>query len=234
MSPASSKPSVPWFVRFAPGLAAFGAVLMLASISLVDVRTLRTLWKIGRVEVVLSVLVTLGVVAVGAINAIRFAVALVLRRYVRFVSRPAVETLGQVEGQPGFHSLERHPRATTIPGLLVFRFNGPVAFFNAPHFKRELLAAVEAQGPGLKRFVVDVVPIPLVDATGLFALREVVESHGAKEVRLSSAGRMAERANRAKRWGHDVAAWGVLAFPTLESAVEAFTASGETGLALGA
>jgi MFS superfamily sulfate permease-like transporter len=140
-----------------------------------------------------------------------------------------VEILGRVEGQPGFHCVERHPGAATIPGLLLFRFNGPVVFFNAPHFKRELLAAVEAQGPGLKRVVFDMVPIPLVDVTGLYALREVVAALGARGVRLSSAGRMAEWADRAKRWGYDTAAWGVLAFPTLEAAVEAFASSGEAG-----
>ena len=208
-------------------VAALGAVLVLASVSLVDLRTLRTLWKIDRLEVVNSLLVTLGVVAVGAINAILFAVALALLRFVRFVSRPAVEVLGRVEGQAGFHSVERHPGATTIPGLLLFRFNGPVVFFNAPHFKRALVAAVEAAGPGLQRVVVDMVPIPLVDATGLYMLREVEADLRARGVRLSSAGRMAEWADRAKRWGFDVSSWGLLAFPTLETAVEAFLSSAD-------
>ncbi len=213
-------------------VAALGAVLCLASISLVDLHTLRTLWKVDRVELFLSVLVTLGVVAVGAINAILFAVALAVLRFVRFVSRPVVEILGRVEAQPGFHSVERHPGATTIPGLLLFRFNGPVVFFNSPQLKRELLAGVEAQGPGLRRVVLDMVPIPLVDATGLYALREVIATLGARGVRLSSAGRMTEWTERAKRWGYDLSTWGVLPFPTLESAVEAFVSSPEAEAAL--
>lgn len=211
-------------LHFIP-VAALGAVLVLASVSLIDLATLRTLWRLDRVEVVFSVLVTLGVVAVGAINAILFAVSLALLRFVRFVSRPAVEVLGRVAGQPGFHSVDRHPGASTVPGLLLFRFNGPVVFFNAPHFKRELFAAVEAQAPGLRRVVLDMVPIPLVDATGLYVLREVVDKLGERGVLLSSAGRMAEWRERAKRWGYDLATWGVLAYPTLESAVEAFTSS---------
>jgi high affinity sulfate transporter 1 len=216
------------FLRDIP-VAALGAVLCLASISLVDVRTLRTLWRLDRVDWFSSLLVTLGVVAVGAIDAILFAVVLALLRYVRFVSRPVVEVLGRIEGQAGFHSVERHPGAATIPGLLLFRFNGPVVFFNAPHFKRELLAAVECRADGLKRVVVDMVPIPLVDATGLYMLREVVDALAARGVGLASAGRMAEWAERAKSWGYDTASWGVLAFPTLESAVEAFVSPGASG-----
>lgn len=208
-------------------VAALGAVLCLASLSLVDLHTPRTLWKVDRVECVLSVLVTLGVVAVGAIDAILFAVALAVLRYVRFVSRPVVEVLGRVEGHPGFHSVERHPGASTIPGLLLYRFNGPVVFFNAPQLKRELLAAVESQGPGLRRVVLDMVPIPLVDATGLFVLGEVVVALEERGVRLASAGRMTEWAERAKRWGYDLNTWGVLAFPTLEAAVDDFVSSPE-------
>lgn len=211
-------------LRYIP-VAALGAVLILASVSLVDLATLRVFWKIDKVEAVLSVLVTLGVVAVGAIDAILLAVVLALLRYVRFVSRPRVEVLGIVEGQPGFHSVERHPDARTIPGLLLFRFNGPVVFFNAPHFKRELLAAADAAGPGLRWIALDMVPIPLVDATGVYVVRELVAALGKRGVRLAAAGRMAEWAERARRWGVDVQEAGTLGFPALEAAVEAFTRS---------
>ena len=48
------------------------------------------------------------------------------------MSRPPVEILGKVEGIPGLHSLGRHEGAEQLPGLLLFRFNGPITFFNAP------------------------------------------------------------------------------------------------------
>src|SRR4029077_3531913 len=114
------------------------------------------------------ILSTLGVVAFGAIQAILIAVALSILRFVRLVSRPKIEVLGKVEGFPGFHSIERHPGASTIPGLMLLRFNSPVVFFNAPYFKREIMAAAHAAGPSLRWLVLDMLPITMIDATGLY------------------------------------------------------------------
>src|SRR6516165_3491393 len=116
-------------LRFVP-VAALGAVLVFAALSLFDVGTLRELWKYDRLEVGLSLITTLGVVAVGAINGILIALALALARFVRQAARPRDEVLGKVDGLPGFHSIERHGiAAKTFPGLVLFRFNGPLTFF---------------------------------------------------------------------------------------------------------
>lgn len=177
-------------------LAALGAVLMRSALSLADLGMLRALYRIDRTEFALSVLTTLGVVAVGAIDAMLLAVVLAVLRFIRLVSRPAVELLGRVPGLPGFHGVERHRRADTTPGLLMFRFNAPLVFFNAPFFKREALAAAERAGPALRWFVLDSLPVTMVDATGVYTLREVIDTLRARGVVVAVAGRRTEW----KRW----------------------------------
>jgi MFS superfamily sulfate permease-like transporter len=140
----------------------------------------------------LSILSTLGVVAVGAIHAILIAVVLAVMRFVRLVSRPKIEILGKVKGFSGFHSIERHPEAATLPGLMLLRFNAPIVFFNAPYFKREVLAAAVAAGPTLKWLVLDMIPITMIDATGLFTAEEVADTLHERGVVLAAAGRKAE------------------------------------------
>lgn len=210
-------------LRYVP-VAALGAVLMLASLSLVDLGTLRMLWKIDRTDFSISVFVTLGVVVFGAIDAILLAVAAAVARYVRFVSRPRTEVLGTVPGLPGFHAVDRHPEAEVTPGLVLFRFNGPVVFFNAPHLKRTLLDAVDAAGPGTRWVVLDMIPIPLVDATGLFAFEETVRALRARGVRFAAAGRMTEWRDWGRKRGLGDLEGRAVAFPDLESARRAFTA----------
>jgi high affinity sulfate transporter 1 len=172
--------------------AALGAVLVKAALSLVDIPTLRTIYVIDRREFALSVLATLGVVAVGAIQAILVAVVLAILRFVRLVSRPKIEILGKVEGFPGFHSIERHPEATTIPGLMLLRFNSPIVFFNAPQFKRGVIGAASAAGSSLKWIVLDMLPITLIDATGLYTAEEVADTLRERGVVLATAGRQTE------------------------------------------
>ena len=178
-------------LRYVP-IPALGAVLVKAAFSLVDLKALQMIYKIDRRESALSVLSMLGVVAVGAIHAILIVVALAILRFVRLVSRPKVEVLGQVEGFPGFHSIERHPEATTIPGLILLRFNSPVVFFNAPYFKREVMAAAEAAGPSLRWLVLDMLPITMIDATGLYTADEVADTLRERGVVLAGAGRQTE------------------------------------------
>jgi high affinity sulfate transporter 1 len=178
-------------LRYVP-IAALGALLVFASISLFDTRTLREIWSIDRREVVLAVITTLGVVALGAINGILIAVGLALVRFVKLSARPRDEVLGAVDGLPGLHSIERHPDARTFPGLVLYRFDGPLTFFNSDYFKARALAVAEAAGPELRWFVIDAIPVSQIDITGLYALRDLRERLEARGTSLMLAGRKAE------------------------------------------
>ncbi len=129
---------------------------------------------------------------------------LAILRFVRLVSRPKVEILGTVPGLPGLHSTDRHPDAATIPGLLLFRFNAPIVFFNAPFFKRSVLEAAEAAGPALSWFVMDMIPVTMIDLTGLQATVDVIETLRARGVVFIAAGRETEWRQWAERRRHQV------------------------------
>lgn len=198
-------------------VAALGAVLIAAALSLTDFGSLRLFYRIDRTEALLSVLATLGVVAVGAVNAILFAVVLALLRFIRLVSRPRVEILGKVEGFPGFHSLARHKSGQSVPGLLLFRFNAPITFFNAPYFKRELLQAIDEANPDLRHVVIDLLPVTSIDATGLMTITELAAALNARGIGLNAAGRLTEWDIWAAERGFG--SHGIGAFPTLRQAV---------------
>jgi high affinity sulfate transporter 1 len=173
-------------------IAALGAVLVFAAFSLFDVHTLKEIWKIDRLEFGLAIVTMLGVVAVGAINGILVAIALALARFIRQMARPRDEILGNVDGLPGLHSIERHRAATTFPGLVLYRFNAPLTFFNADYFKRRAVAAADSAGPGLRWFVIDAIPISDVDINGLYAFRELNKALEARGATLIIAGRRTE------------------------------------------
>lgn len=178
-------------LRYVP-VAALGAVLVKAALSLVDIPALRTIYKIDRREFALSILATVGVVAVGSMQAILVAVVLAILRFIKLISRPKMEILGEVEGFPGLHAVDRHPGAVTVPGLMLLRFNAPIVFFNAPFFKRAVIAAADAAGPSLKWIAIDLLPVTLVDATGLYTVEEIAETLRERGVLLAAAGRQTE------------------------------------------
>jgi high affinity sulfate transporter 1 len=208
-------------LRYVP-IAALGTVLVFAAFSLFDVKTLSEIWKVDRLEFGLAIITTLCVVAVGAINGILIAVALALARFVKQTARPSAEVLGKVEGFPGFHSTERHRSAETFLGLVLFRFNAPLTFFNADYFRQQALAAADAAGPDLKWFVIDAIPISDVDINGLYALRDLRDALEARGATLIIAGRKTEfliwfREIDLYRPEHEQ-----IIFPTLRQAMKAY------------
>jgi len=207
-------------LRYLP-VAALGAVLVKAALSLVDLDSLKTIYRIERREFALAVFAILAVVAVGAIRAILIAVSLALLRFVRIVSRPKIEILGKVEDSQSFHSVEHHSDAVTVPGLLLVRFNSPIIFFNAPYFKQEVLAIAKAAGPSLRWLVLDMLPITTIDATGLFTVDEVADLLQKQSVLLAAAGRKTEWRLWAK--SRRVAKAGKIPlYSTVDEAVKAF------------
>lgn len=210
-------------LQFVP-VAALGVVLIAAALSLLDVTSLRQFWRMDRREFGLSLITTAGVVALGSINGILVAVALAIIRFVKHTARPSVELLGEEKGLPGLHSIDRHGAAQAIPGMVLFRFNAPLVFFNADHFKQCALSAAQASGTDLRWFVIDAIPISDIDINGLVVLKDLQQKLASRDIQLVWAGRQSELLMCLERMGEPTAAVSDLIYPTLRQAVNAFKA----------
>ncbi|MFC0692803.1 SulP family inorganic anion transporter [Paraburkholderia humisilvae] len=201
---------------------ALGAVLVMAAVSLVDLATLRTLWRESRGEFFICVSATLGVVLFGSLKGILLAVVLALFRFIRLVARPPCEVLGTVEGMKGFHSIARHANARQTPGLCLFRFNAPIVFFNARHFKLSAINAINATVPAPRWFVLDAIAVTSLDVTGRRVVEELREELARRGVTFVLAGRRTQRLEWRERHGLSQVVDEQLHFPTLRTAVRAF------------
>jgi high affinity sulfate transporter 1 len=162
---------------------ALAAVILVAAVGLFDLADLRELYRTSRREWAMSVGTTLGVLVLGVLPGVLVAVALSLIWLLTVSSRPNDAVLGRVRGRKGFHSVADYPEAKTIPGLMVYRFDANLVFYNADYFKDRVLAAVAAQHTPVKWVVVDASPINVIDVTGVRKvdeLREVLARDGAE------------------------------------------------------
>jgi len=117
------------------------------------------------------------------------AVLLAVLRFVHIAARPDVELLGLQAGIRGFHDLRFYPHAGTLPGLVLFRFAGPPAFFNASCFRSRVLDAAAAAGPALRAVIVDAAAVSTrEDATAVFMLAELRRRLESRGVRFALAG----------------------------------------------
>ena len=86
--------------------------------------------------------------------------------------------------------MQHFPDAQPPSGLVLFRFDGPLTFFNAPYFKQCILAATNAAGPGLRAVVIDATGFSTrEDTTAVFMLLELRDLLRARGVEVVLAGK---------------------------------------------
>ncbi|MBY1011934.1 SulP family inorganic anion transporter [Pseudomonas aeruginosa] len=167
-------------------MPALGAVLLLAGWGLIDVQALRGFWKLSRFEFSLCLLTTVGVLSVGVLPGIFVAVSIAVLRLLYYTYRPSDAVLGWMHGIDGQVELAKYPQATTLPGLVIYRFDAPLLFFNADYFKQRVLAVVDgSERPNA--VLLNAEAMTNLDISGLATLHEVQQILKAQGVHLSLA-----------------------------------------------
>jgi SulP family sulfate permease len=88
----------------------------------------------------------------------------------RRIARAHDSVQGLVPGLAGMHDVDDYPDASTIPGLLVYRYDAPLCFANADDFLRRALAAVDQSSTPVRWFVLNAEANVEVDLTAMDAL----------------------------------------------------------------
>jgi SulP family sulfate permease len=202
--------------------AALGALVVYAAVKLVDVAGFRRLASFRRNELVLALAAFGGVLAFDIVTGVLLAVGLSVAEMLHRVARPHDAVQGFVPHLAGMHDIDDYPMATTIPGLLVYRYDSPLFFANAEDFHRRALAAVDHQASPVAWFVLNAEANVEVDITALDALESL-------RVELARKGIVFAFARVKQDLLVDLTAFGLAAsvgadrvFPTLPTAVAAF------------
>lgn len=170
-------------------IAALGVVLIIASMSLLDLKGVWQLRKRNKDAFYLASITLVSVLVIGVIPGITLAVLLGLFQFLRVVMRPRDQVLG-LDKKGTVRSIDPSGKATAIPGLIIYRFNSPLTYFNAPYFKRRLLELSEAGGSGVVCVVVDAVSsFTHLDLSVMAMLGDVQTILKKRGIRLVIAGR---------------------------------------------
>ncbi len=169
--------------------AGLAAVIMVAAVGLFDFAELRRLFAISRRELALSLTTTVGVLVLGALPGVLLAVALTFIWLLYVASRPHDAILGRTKqiGVRGFHDLKDYPEAITYPGLLIYRFDSDLVFFNVDYFKERLLKAMAGSETPVEWIVVDASPINVLDVTAIEKVGELRDELAARGIVLAFA-----------------------------------------------
>ncbi|WP_250034341.1 SulP family inorganic anion transporter [Paractinoplanes maris] len=157
------------------------AVVIAASIGLLDVAGMVRLWRQRRVEFALALAAFVGVAVFGVLPGIAVAVALSVLNVFRRAWWPYRTVLGKPDGVDGYHDLNQYPDATQLDGLVIWRFDAPLIFANARTFREEVRRLAQRRP---RWIVVAAEPITDVDTTAADMLEELDEELNAKGISL--------------------------------------------------
>jgi high affinity sulfate transporter 1 len=149
------------------------AVVLMAVTGLFKLAAFQRLWRFSRSEFAVAFVATLCVLGSGILNGVLIGAVLSIILLLRRASRPHVAVLGRVPNTQLFGDIERNPENTVEDGVLVFRVDSAILYFNADFIRERFLALVNTQQPPVKLAVWCLATTVHIDLAGAEMLEQL-------------------------------------------------------------
>ncbi len=147
------------------------AIIIVAVLSLIDLATLRHVWRYNKADAA-SWLVTFSTVLAFGIEAgILAGVVTSIALYLWRTSRPHMAVVGRVGDSEHFRNVLRHP-VQTCPHVIAVRVDESLYFANTKYLEDQLLAMV-AERPEVRSLLLICTAVNFVDASALETLESL-------------------------------------------------------------
>src|SRR5204863_8416345 len=150
------------------------------------VSALKHLWRGDRTEFFVAIAAIVGVLGQGLLRGVMIGAIMSLVLLIRRASRPHVAFLGRIPGTRRFSDRERHPDNELIPGVLIFRPESGLVYFNVDHVCKTILDRVSAEPALPKLVLLDLSAAPRVDLQSAHALGELANELMAKHIQFQA------------------------------------------------
>ena len=165
-------------LRFLPK-AVLAATIVVAVLSLVDLKPFKQAWRYSRLEFALMASVALLTIAVGVEEALGVGVLAAAGLLLQRTARPHWAEVGRLPGTEVFRNVKRF-KVETLPQVLSIRVDESLLFTNS-RWLSETLGALPSQRPALRHIVLMMPGVNDIDFTGLEGLIHLsrdLEAHG--------------------------------------------------------
>lgn len=160
------------------------ASIVLAAVKgLIDIPALIHLRRVSRFEFQVALVAFAGVLLLGILKGVLLAAIVSLLMLISAAARPNIAFLGRIPGSQRFSDLARHPDNESIPGVLVFRVESSLLYFNADYV-RQVLTLRFAADSQLRLVICDLSNSPVIDLGGARMLAALQRDLAARNVPL--------------------------------------------------
>ncbi|HMR41225.1 MAG TPA: SulP family inorganic anion transporter [Ignavibacteria bacterium] len=149
------------------------AIIISACIGLFDIKYSKKLYKLSKVEFYISIITSVSVIVIGVMPGVLIAVGLSMLRLLKYASHPRVFIQGELKGSTIFQNIENNPDAVQIPGLVIFRIESAMVFFNSDYLKTKLLEMIDNQKEKVECVILNADSVNMLDVTAADALEHL-------------------------------------------------------------
>jgi len=196
------------------------AVVLVAVAGLFKVSALKHLWRGDRTEFVVAIAAIVGVLGQGLLRGVMIGAIISLVLLIRRASRPHVAFLGRIPGTRRFSDRERHPDNELIPGVLIFRPESGLIYFNMDHVRDTILDRVRAETVPPRLVVLDLSAAPRVDMHSAQMLGSLADELTATGIRVQAVETRASVRERLRSESVDTKLGGINRFTSVADALE--------------
>jgi SulP family sulfate permease len=165
--------------------AVLAAVVFLIGIELIDLKTMKTIWRLRRDEFAVALSTAAVVVIFGVEEGIIWAIVVSIIDHLRRSYRPPTAVLQQLGGDGAWRSVPANPTTRSAPGLVVYRFAASLYYANASHFSQEIHEFVESSATDpIEWFALDAGVIPDIDYSAAQALKQIATELKGQGIKL--------------------------------------------------
>ena len=201
---------------------ALGAIVIYAALRLIEISEFNRLRCFKTSEFRLALVTMFGVLATDILVGVGVAVGLSVVDLFARLMRPHDAVLGEVPNLAGLHDIEDWQGATTIPGLVLYRYDAPLCFANAENFRKRVIAAIEAEKVPVEWFVLNAEAILDIDITAVDMLKELHRELIGSGITFAMARVKQDLYQQLKKGDLSETISTERIYPTLEEAIEAF------------
>jgi SulP family sulfate permease len=144
--------------------AVLAAVVLTAILGLFDFAALLHMWRVSRLDLYAAAIALIAVLLLGILHGILLAALASVVLLLLRASTPHVAFLGRVPGTSHYSDVARHPENEALVGVIAFRPEASLMYFNADYVLDAVRGRICAAGPnGIRLAVCDLSASPYVD-----------------------------------------------------------------------
>jgi len=198
------------------------AVVLVAIAGLLNLSTLKELWRDDRSEFVVAMAAFGGVLTFGLLRGVMLGALISLVQLVRVSSRPHVALLGRIPGTRRFSDCDRHGDNELIPNVMIFRPESALIYFNVDNVIEAILSRVRVEAIPPKLVVIDLSAAPMVDMQSAHTLASMADELGAMSIQFHAVEPRSSVRDRLRREGVDIKLGGIDRFTTVADVIDHF------------